>query len=246
MMLPGNPDGDAARLMCKGHDLSVWGQSRCSSLRTGRPSTWRRAAVQGAVGIPWMRSSRLLPLMARTSIGPHREKSVCKDSLGGKAGCGESRPSGLEGGSRKPESLDVHRAASRRCGPYDQASRKTLTAPSFYPYSVNTPWPWPCLPSGHRHLAHNPHWGPPTSRDRTRADTDYSPRTGSRHVPLRNQHPDARLALARVARDCLAGDMRRLRSAPYAARGGDRCVTDDRGRGHPGGGSPALFAVPRM
>jgi hypothetical protein len=102
MMLPGNPDGDAARLMCKGHDLSVWGQSRCSSLRTGRPSTWRRAAVQGAVGIPWMRSSRLLPLMARTSIGPHREKSVCKDSLGGKAGCGESRPSGLGGGFSKP------------------------------------------------------------------------------------------------------------------------------------------------
>jgi len=101
MMLPGNPPRDAARLTCKGRDLSGWGQSRCSSLRTGRPSTWRRAAVQGAVGIRWVRSSRLLPLMARMSIGPHRDRSVCKDSLGGKAGCGESRLSGLEGGFSK-------------------------------------------------------------------------------------------------------------------------------------------------
>ena len=34
----------------------------------------------------------------------------------GKAGCGESRPSGLEGGSRKP------------------TDRETGKAPSFYPY----------------------------------------------------------------------------------------------------------------
>ena len=54
----------------------------------------------------------------------------------GKAGCGESRPSGLEEGSRKPGSLDVHRTASRRIGPYDQTSRKTPKAPSFYSYTI--------------------------------------------------------------------------------------------------------------
>jgi hypothetical protein len=51
------------------------------------------------------------------SIGPHRERSVCKDSLGGKAGCAETCLSGLEGGSRKP------------------TSRETDKAPSFYPYN---------------------------------------------------------------------------------------------------------------
>src|SRR5437870_10187894 len=30
--------------LVKGNDLSSWGQSRCSSQRTGRPSTGRRAA----------------------------------------------------------------------------------------------------------------------------------------------------------------------------------------------------------
>ena len=100
MMLPGNPDGDAARLMCKGHDLSVWGQSRCSSPRTGRPSTGRRAAVPGTVGmgLTWRSSLRLEWQTARPTA---QERSVCKDSLGGKAGCGESRLSGLEGGLRK-------------------------------------------------------------------------------------------------------------------------------------------------
>jgi uncharacterized protein YndB with AHSA1/START domain len=53
------------------------------------------------------------------SIGPHRDRSVCKDSLGGKAGCAETCLSGLEGGSGKP------------------TSRETDKAPSFYPYKNN-------------------------------------------------------------------------------------------------------------
>src|SRR5881397_1210142 len=38
-VLPGNLQRDAARLAGKGSDLSLWGQSRCSSQRTGKPST---------------------------------------------------------------------------------------------------------------------------------------------------------------------------------------------------------------
>ena len=41
MTLPGKPQGDATWLECKGLDLSLWWQSRCSSLSTGKPCTWR-------------------------------------------------------------------------------------------------------------------------------------------------------------------------------------------------------------
>jgi len=116
MMLPGNPPRDAARLTVKGRDLSGRGQSRYSSQRTGKPSTGQRAAVQGTVrmGLTWGSSPSLEWQTARPAT---QERSVCKDSLGGKAGCGESRLSGLEGGSRKP------------------GSRKTEKALSFYPYT---------------------------------------------------------------------------------------------------------------
>ena len=52
----------------------------------------------------------------------------------GTAGRGETRPSGSEAGSRKPASLEVHRAALRRFGLYIQTCRKTRKAPSFYAY----------------------------------------------------------------------------------------------------------------
>jgi YD repeat-containing protein len=64
----------------------------------------------------------------------HRTEAIMPSS--GKAGCGESRLSGLEGGSRKPGSREEHRAASRRFGPFSQTSRKTPKAPSFYPYGT--------------------------------------------------------------------------------------------------------------
>jgi hypothetical protein len=101
MMLPGNPPRDAARLTCKGRDLSGWGQSRCSSLRTGKPSTWRRAAVQGVAGIESERRRSAPAFNGTAQTPPRNGESVCKDSLGGKAGCGESRLSGLEGGFSK-------------------------------------------------------------------------------------------------------------------------------------------------
>jgi len=102
MTLPGKPLRDAARLVCKGHDLSLWWQSRHSSRSAGRPRTGRRTAVQGTVEIRRLWNSRFLPLMANRLVGSHGSRSVRKDSLGGKAGCGESRPSGLEGGFTKP------------------------------------------------------------------------------------------------------------------------------------------------
>ncbi len=41
MVLPGKPPGDAVRLVCKGPDLSLWWQSRHSSLSAGKPRTGR-------------------------------------------------------------------------------------------------------------------------------------------------------------------------------------------------------------
>jgi hypothetical protein len=101
MVLPGNPQGAAARLTGKGSDRSRWGQSRCSSQGTGRPSTGRRAAVQGATGRESERRRSTPAFNGTAQTPPRRASSVCKDSLGGKAGCAETCPSGLEGGLRK-------------------------------------------------------------------------------------------------------------------------------------------------
>src|SRR3989442_9727937 len=81
MTLPGKPQGDATWLECKGLDLSLWWQSRCSSLSVGRPRTWRRAAGQGTVGIRQTGDSRSLPLMAKRVCRATHDRSVCKDRL---------------------------------------------------------------------------------------------------------------------------------------------------------------------
>jgi hypothetical protein len=51
MVLPGISHIDAIRLTGKGSDLCVWGRSRHSSRRQGKPATGRRTAVSGVVGI---------------------------------------------------------------------------------------------------------------------------------------------------------------------------------------------------
>jgi hypothetical protein len=97
MTLPGKPTQDAVRLSGKGTDLWRWWQSHRSSLSAGKPRTWRRVIVQGAVMI-W--PTRGITLMIGRPAGT--VQSVYKDSLGVKAGCGESRLSGLGGGFSKP------------------------------------------------------------------------------------------------------------------------------------------------
>jgi len=84
MTLPGKPPRDAARLVCKGHDLSRWWQSRHSSRSAGRPRTGRRTAVQGTVGIQRLWSSRLLPLMASRFVGLHGNEVSVKTAWEGK------------------------------------------------------------------------------------------------------------------------------------------------------------------
>ena len=84
MTLPGKPQGDAARLVGKGHDLSLWWQSRHSSLSAGRPRTGRRVAGQGTVGIQRTWSSRLRPLVASVFVGPYRKEVSVKTALTGK------------------------------------------------------------------------------------------------------------------------------------------------------------------
>jgi len=114
MTLPGKPTLDAARLTRKGSDLLCWWQSRCSSRSAGRPRTWRRAAVQGSARTRLMVGITLnIP-----ASQPMQYASVSKDSLGGKAGCDESRLSGLGGGSPKPT---IRKDSKARC---------------FYPHSV--------------------------------------------------------------------------------------------------------------
>jgi len=83
-VLPGKPPGDAVRLVCKGPDLSLWWQSRHSSLSAGKPRTGRRTAGQGTVGIQRTWSSRLLPLMASGFVGPYRKEVSVKTALTGK------------------------------------------------------------------------------------------------------------------------------------------------------------------
>src|SRR5687767_12156220 len=109
MTLPGKPTGDAVRLTHKGGDLLCWWQSRCSSRSVGKPRTWRRAVVQGVVERGSERRLILLSLMTRRRP-VHITISVSKDSLGGKAGCGESRLSGLGRGSMKPTYQKVSKA----------------------------------------------------------------------------------------------------------------------------------------
>jgi hypothetical protein len=101
MTLPGKPTVDAARLTRKGSDLLCWWQSHCSSRSAIRSRTWRRVAVQGVVRIESRGRLVLLPLMANRRPA-YTTLSVRKDSLGGKAGCGESRLSGLGRGFSKP------------------------------------------------------------------------------------------------------------------------------------------------
>ena len=108
MLLPEKPTQDAVRLTHKGSDLLCWWQSRCSSLSAGKPRTWRRAVVQGA--------ARIWPMGGITlntpSSQPMQYVNVSKDSLGGKAGCDESRPSGLGRGSTKPT---IRKDSKARC-----------------------------------------------------------------------------------------------------------------------------------
>ena len=116
MALPGIQHGTAVKLTHKESERSVLGQSRRSSRSAGKPRTGRRAAVQGVVRL---RSTGGIPLIYRlTETGQH--KVSYKDSLGGKAGCGESRPSGLGRAEQKPTEI-IQQAAALLLHPESEA-----------------------------------------------------------------------------------------------------------------------------
>jgi hypothetical protein len=90
MVLPGIPSkGCLQRLTSKGSDRQCSVQSRRSSLRTGKPSTWQRAADQGTVEIQrtWMRQQWLKvirSLMTNVVVESHRKEVFARTALIGK------------------------------------------------------------------------------------------------------------------------------------------------------------------
>jgi hypothetical protein len=107
MVLPGIPsNGCPQGLRRKGSDLQCSVQSRRSSLSTGKPCTWRRAAVAGLQG----RTEEGAVRLKDTSPLSFEFATVHKDILRGKAGCLERGLSGLGGGSMKPTDRKIKKA----------------------------------------------------------------------------------------------------------------------------------------